>query len=105
LELLRLSVPSQKSLNVVQRLSDKEFVSTSSPCRLWIVVDEIDDAVGILRHLCLGVAAEIGLVVAGVLGIGAIGAAVVAGAEVQLICSGLIMLGVAATLKIHALRP
>jgi hypothetical protein len=69
------------------------------------VVDEIDDAVGVLRHLCLGVAAEIGLVVAGVLGVGAIGAAIAAGAEVQLIFSGLIMLSLAATLKIHGLRP
>jgi hypothetical protein len=65
------------------------------------VVDEIDDVIGALRLCFLGLTAEIGLVVAGSLGIGAIGAAVVTGAELQLICSAAIMLSLAAALKIH----
>jgi hypothetical protein len=65
------------------------------------VVDEIDDAIGALRLCLLGLSAEIGLVVAGGLGIGCIGAAVVAGAEVQLICAAAIMLSLATALKMH----
>jgi hypothetical protein len=65
------------------------------------VVDEIDDAVGALRLWSLGAAAEIGLVVAGCLGIGAIGAAVATGAELLLIFAALIVLCVGAGLKIH----
>jgi hypothetical protein len=69
----------------------------------WIlqVVDEIDDAVGALRQCFLGLAAEIGLVVAGSLGIGAIGAALATGADVPLICCAAIVLSLAAALKIH----
>jgi hypothetical protein len=48
------------------------------------VVDEIDDAIGALRLCTLGVCAEIGLAVAGGLGMGAIGAAVVAGAQTRI---------------------
>lgn len=72
----------------------------------WIlqVVDEIDDAVGALRLCSVGLAAEIGLVVAGSLGISAIGAAVATGAQVTLICCAAIMLGMAAALKIHGSR-
>ena len=66
------------------------------------VVDEIDDAIGALRQCSLGVAAEFGLVAAGGLGIGAIGVAVAAGAEISLICSAVIMLSLGATLKIRA---
>jgi hypothetical protein len=66
------------------------------------VVDEIDDAIGALRLCSLGVAAEFGLVAAGSLGIGAIGAAVATGAQISLICSAVIMLSLAATLKIRA---
>jgi hypothetical protein len=66
------------------------------------VVDEIDDAVGALRLCFVGLAAEIGLLVAGSLGIGAIAAAVVTGAEISLICSAAIVLGLAAVLKIQA---
>jgi hypothetical protein len=66
------------------------------------VVDEIDDAIGALRLCSLGLAAEIGLLVAGSLGIGAIAAAVVTGAEISLICSAAIVLGLAAMLKIQA---
>jgi hypothetical protein len=69
----------------------------------WIlqVVDEIDDAIGALRLFFLGLSAEIGLVVAGSLGIGAIGAALATGADVPLICCAAIVLSVAAALKIH----
>jgi hypothetical protein len=69
----------------------------------WIlqVADEIDDAVGALRMCSLGLAAEIGLLAAGALGVFAIGAAIATGAEVTLIFSAAIVLSVAATLKIH----
>ncbi len=63
------------------------------------VVDEIDDAIGALRLAFLGAAAELGLVVAGVLGIGAIGAALAAGAEASLIATASIALCLAAALK------
>jgi hypothetical protein len=68
------------------------------------VIDEIDDAVGALRLYYLGVAAEIGLVAAAGLGIGAICAAIVAGAEVPLILLAAIVLSRSATLKIHRSR-
>jgi hypothetical protein len=68
------------------------------------VVDEIDDAVGALRLCLVGLAAEIGLVAAGSLGIGAIGAAVATGAQISLICSAAIVLSLAAALKIQASR-
>jgi len=68
------------------------------------VVDEIDDLVGALRLCLVGMAAEIGLAAAGALGIGAIGAAVVAGAEITLICSAAAVLSFAATLKLQESR-
>jgi hypothetical protein len=68
------------------------------------VVDEIDDAIGALRQYSLGLAAEIGLAAAGVLGIGAIAAAVAAGAEITLICSAAMLIGLAGALKIHESR-
>jgi hypothetical protein len=68
------------------------------------VADEIDDAVGALRHCSLGLAAEIGLAVAGGLGVGAIGAAVAAGAEITLICSAVMLISLAGVLKIHGSR-
>jgi hypothetical protein len=73
----------------------------------WIlqVVDEIDDAIGALRLFFLGLGAEIGLVVAGSLGIGAIGAALATGADVPLICCAAIVLSVAAALRIHGSQP
>jgi hypothetical protein len=69
----------------------------------WIlqVVDEIDDAFGALRLWSLGAAAEIGLLVAGGLGFGAIGAAIAVGAELPLVFAAAIVLSVAAGLKIH----
>jgi hypothetical protein len=63
------------------------------------VIDEIDDAIGALRLASLGLAAEIGLVAAGGLGIGAIGAAFAAGAQYSLISTSSILLCAAAGLK------
>ena len=68
------------------------------------VANEIDDAVSALRQCSLGWAAEIGLAVAGALGIGAIGAAVLTGAEITLICSAALLMGLAGALKIHGSR-
>ena len=47
---------------------------------------------------------EIGLLVAGCLGIGAIGVAIVTGAEITLICSVALLLSLAAALKIQGSR-
>jgi hypothetical protein len=68
------------------------------------VVDEIDDAISALRLCSVGLCAEIGVAVAGVLAIGAIGAAVAAGAEITLLCSAAMLISVAATLKIQQSR-
>jgi hypothetical protein len=66
------------------------------------VIDEIDDAIGAARLASLGVRAEIGLVTAGGLGLGAIGAAVATDAEFSLILSASTVLCLAAILKIRA---
>lgn len=73
----------------------------------WMLqaVDELDDAIGALRLCYVGFSAEIGLLVAGGLGIGGIGVAVAAGAEVTLICSATLMLSVAAALKVQRAPP
>jgi len=68
------------------------------------VVDEIDDAIGALRLCSLGLSAEIGLAVAGALGIGGIGAAFATGAEITLLCSAVTLISVAAALKIQQSR-
>ena len=68
------------------------------------VLDEVDDLIGALRFCCAGLAAELGLIVAGALGIGAIGAAIAAGAEIALICSAAVVLSLAATLKLQESR-
>jgi hypothetical protein len=65
------------------------------------VMDEVDDAIGALRLCCAGLAAEIGLVAAGGLGLGAIGAAIATGAEFSLICSAAIVLALGAALKFN----
>jgi hypothetical protein len=72
----------------------------------WMLqaADEIDDAVGALWLCAVGVASEIGLVLAGTLGIGAIGAALVIGAQVTLLCSAAIVLSLGAALKLHLLQ-
>jgi hypothetical protein len=69
----------------------------------WMLqlLDEFDDAIGALRLCCVGLAAEVGLAVAGGLGIGAIGAALAAGAEFSLICSAAIVLALGWALKFH----
>jgi hypothetical protein len=66
------------------------------------VVDEIDDVFGALRQWCIGLGAEIGIVLAGALGITAIGAAVVNGAQITLLCAVAGTLATAALLKINA---
>jgi hypothetical protein len=68
------------------------------------VVDEIDDAISALRLCSLGLAAEIGLIVGATLGVGAIAAAIAAGAEAELICSATLVLSLAAALKIRGLQ-
>jgi hypothetical protein len=68
------------------------------------VADELDDVIGALRLCGVGLRAEIGLLVAGSLGIGAVGAAAAAGAQVTLICSAAIVLGIAAFLKVSGSR-
>jgi hypothetical protein len=68
------------------------------------VVDEIDDAMSALRLCSLGLCAEIGLVLAGGLGICAIGAAFATGAEITLLCSAATLISLAAMLKIHKSR-
>ncbi len=68
------------------------------------VVDEIDDIVGALRLAFMGVAADIGLIVAGVMGFGAVVAALAAGLEVSLIATASIVLCLAAALKFREAR-
>lgn len=68
------------------------------------VVDELDDVISALRLCSLGLCAEIGLLVAGSLGIGAIGVAMVTGAEITLICSVSLLLSLATALKIQGSR-
>jgi hypothetical protein len=68
------------------------------------VVDEIDDAISASLLCCVGLSAEIGVIVVGGLGIGAIGAAVATGAEITLLCSAATLIGVAATLKVQKSR-
>ena len=68
------------------------------------VVDEIDDAVGVVWQCCGGLAAEIGPLLAGLVGIGAIGAALATGAEVPLICSAAILLSLGAALQLRILQ-
>jgi D-arabinose 1-dehydrogenase-like Zn-dependent alcohol dehydrogenase len=65
------------------------------------VIDELDDLISALRLCFVGMAAELGLVAAGGLGLGAIGAAIAAGAEVTLICSAAVVLSLAAALKLQ----
>jgi hypothetical protein len=65
------------------------------------VVDEIDDAIGVLRHCWLGAAAEFPTFLAGGAGIGAAGAtALQTGAEPVLVAAASAALGVAGFLKV-----
>lgn len=66
------------------------------------VVDEIDDAFSTVRQYGVGLIAEVGLLLAGVLGMAAISAAVAGGAEITLYTGAALMLSVAAGLKIRS---
>jgi hypothetical protein len=68
------------------------------------VADEIDDVIGALRLCGVGLLAEIGLLLAGGLGIGAAGAALAAGGQFTLICCAAIVLSIAAFLKVFRSR-
>jgi hypothetical protein len=73
----------------------------------WVlqVVDEVDDAFGILRHSWLGLIAEIGALLLACLGIGAEIAGPALGAEPALIGAAAILANLAALLKIRSSRP
>jgi hypothetical protein len=71
------------------------------------VADEIDDAVGALRHCCIGAAADFPALSAGSVAIGAVGgfgAALFAGADPALIAAPAAALGIAGLLKVRHLR-
>jgi hypothetical protein len=68
------------------------------------VADEIDDVIGALRLCGVGLLAETGLLVAGGAGIGAVGAAIAAGAQFTLICCAAIVLSIATVLKVSGSR-
>jgi hypothetical protein len=71
------------------------------------VADEIDDAVGALRHCCMGAAAEFPALSAAGIGIGAVcgfGVALFAGADPALIAAPVAALGIAGLLKVRHLR-
>ena len=65
------------------------------------VADEIDDAVATLRLCWIGTAPEIGMVLAGSIGGLAIGAALMMGAEAQLMIAAASVLGVATALRVR----
>jgi hypothetical protein len=70
------------------------------------VVDEIDDAIGILRHCWIGASAEFPVFLAGGAGLGAAGAtALQTGAEPVLFAAASAALGVAGFLKALDSRP
>ena len=69
------------------------------------VADEFDDALGVLRHGCYGVVAEVGSVMLVGLGVGAEVAGPSLGAEPALLGAAAIMANVAALLKIRSTRP
>jgi hypothetical protein len=69
------------------------------------VVDELDDAVGALRQLAMGVGTEMPVLLAGSVGVFGIGAALVLGAQSLLIFAEAILLGSAAALKIRGTHP
>ncbi len=63
------------------------------------MVDEIDDAIGAVRHWSLGLVVELGLGVAALAGIAVIGAALWRGEEPLLVFAAAAMLSVAGALK------
>jgi hypothetical protein len=72
----------------------------------WVlqVVDEFDDALAVLRHSWLGLAAEIGALLLAGLGIGAAVMGPALGAEPMLIGAAAILANLAALLKIRSSR-
>jgi len=73
----------------------------------WVlqVADELDDALGALRHGWLGLVAEIGALLLAGLGIGAAVAGLALGAEPALIGAAAIMANLAALLKVRGPTP
>jgi hypothetical protein len=63
------------------------------------VVDELDDAVGTLRHGCLGLAAETGVVLLAGFGVAAEAVGPSLGAQPALVGAGALTVSVAAFLK------
>jgi hypothetical protein len=100
---LSLRSPKHHSKGVIGLTVEARALAYTRSHMEWMlqVLDEVDDAIGAARLCCVGLAAETGLVVAGGLGIGAIGAALATGAEVSLICSAAIVLALAVALKFH----
>jgi hypothetical protein len=71
------------------------------------VADEIDDAIGALRHCCIGAAAEFPALSAGTVALSAVGgfgAALLAGADPALIAAPAAALGIAGLLKVRHMR-
>jgi hypothetical protein len=69
------------------------------------VVDEIDDAVGAVRHRCLGFNAEIGAVLAAVGAVALIGAAFVVGREGGAACAVALLSSMVLAVRIRGSRP
>jgi hypothetical protein len=72
----------------------------------WVLqlVDEFDDAVGVLRHGWLGLIAEIGALLTAGIGMGAAFAALALGAEPAITGAAAIVANLAALLKIRDSR-
>ncbi len=72
----------------------------------WMLqlVDEFDDAFGVLRHGCLGLIAEIGEPMLAVVSLGAAVAGPRLGAEPALIATAAVAANLAALLKIRSSR-
>jgi poly(3-hydroxybutyrate) depolymerase len=68
------------------------------------IVDEFDDAFGVLRHGCSGLVAEIGELWLAGLGIGAAVAGPLLGAQPVLIAAAAVVANLAALLKIRGSR-
>lgn len=65
------------------------------------VVDEIDDAIGVLRHGCLGLVAETGVLLLAGLSVGAEVAGPALGAEPAVLGAAALTANVAALLKLR----
>jgi hypothetical protein len=69
------------------------------------VVDEIDDAVGAVRHRCLGFNAEIGAVLAAAGAVALIGAAFVVGREGGGACAVAVLSSIVLAVRVRGSRP